>query len=141
MRVEDITKQSESQIQRAAVRWFRIVHRDIEPLFFSVPNGGYRCATTARIMKAEGQRAGVADLILLLPRQGYGALCIEMKTRKGRQSDEQKRFQEMCERYGSKYVICRSFEDFQREIRDYLGEKSSENANKLALAHFLDEGG
>lgn len=138
---KNLFEPSESQIQRACVRWFRITHQDIEPLFFSVPNGGYRMATTAKIMKAEGQRSGVADLILLLPRQGYGALCIEMKTRKGRQSDEQKRFQEMCERHGSKYVICRSFEDFQREIRDYLGEKSSENANKLALAHFLDEGG
>ena len=126
-------KMSESQIQKACVRWFRIVHRDIEPLFFSVPNGGYRCATTARIMKAEGQRAGVADLILLVPRQGYCALCIEMKTRKGYQSEAQKVFQEKAEEQGAKYVVCRSLDEFQKVIRWYLGEESSETAHNRSL--------
>lgn len=141
MRVEEITKQSESQIQRACVRWFRIVHRDIEPLFFSVPNGGYRCATTARIMKAEGQRAGVADLILLVPRQGYCALCIEMKTRKGYQSEAQKVFQEKAEEQGAKYVVCRSLDEFQKVIRWYLGEESSETANNRSLLRSIASNG
>ena len=133
MRINEVMKMSESQIQRACVHWFRIVHRDIEPLFFSVPNGGYRCATTARIMKAEGQRAGVADLILLVPRQGYCALCIEMKTRKGYQSEAQKVFQEKAEEYGAKYVVCRSLDEFQKVIRWYLGEESSETAHNRSL--------
>lgn len=134
-------KMSESQIQRAAVRWFRIVHRDIEPLFFSVPNGGYRCATTARIMKAEGQRAGVADLILLVPRQGYCALCIEMKTRKGYQSEAQKVFQEKAEEQGAKYVVCRSLDEFQKVIRWYLGEESSETAHNRSLLRSMASDG
>ena len=133
MRINEVMKMSESQIQKACVRWFRIVHRDIEPLFFSVPNGGYRCATTARIMKAEGQRAGVADLILLVPRQGYCALCIEMKTRKGYQSEAQKVFQEKAEEQGAKYVVCRSLDEFQKVIRWYLGEESSETAHNRSL--------
>lgn len=133
MRINEVMKMSESQIQKACVRWFRIVHRDIEPLFFSVPNGGYRCATTARIMKAEGQRAGVADLILLVPRQGYCALCIEMKTRKGYQSEAQKVFQEKAEEQGAKYVVCRSLDEFQKIIRWYLGEESSETAHNRSL--------
>ena len=141
MRVEDITKQSESQIQRAAVHWFRIVPRDIEPLFFCVPNGGYRCATTARIMKAEGQRAGVADLILLVPRQGYCALCIEMKTRKGYQSEAQKVFQAKCEEYGAKYVVCRSLDEFQKVVRWYLGEEKSETAHNRSLLRSFCSGG
>lgn len=134
-------KMSESQIQKACVRWFRIVHRDIEPLFFSVPNGGYRCATTARIMKAEGQRAGVADLILLVPRQGYCALCIEMKTRKGYQSEAQKVFQEKAEEQGAKYVVCRSLDEFQKVIRWYLGEESSETAHNRSLLRSMASGG
>ena len=134
-------KMSESQIQRACVRWFRIVHRDIEPLFFSVPNGGYRCATTARIMKAEGQRAGVADLILLVPRQGYCALCIEMKTRKGYQSEAQKVFQEKAEEQGAKYVVCRSLDEFQKIIRWYLGEESSEMAHNRSLLRSMASDG
>jgi len=132
---------TESQIQRACVRWFRLQYPEIEPLFFSVPNGGYRMATTAKIMKAEGQRAGVADLILLLPRQGYGALCIEMKRGKGRQSDAQKEFQRLCDQHGQKYVVCRSLEDFMREVREYLGGEYAENANKRVLRRFLASGG
>ena len=132
---------TESQIQRACVRWFRYQYPEIEPLFFSVPNGGYRMATTAKIMKAEGQRAGVADLILLLPRQGYGALCVEMKCGKGRQSEAQKEFQRLCDQYGQKYVVCRSLEDFMREVREYLGGEAEEKANKRALRSFLSSGG
>lgn len=141
MRINEVMKMSESQIQRACVRWFRIVHRDIEPLFFSVPNGGYRCATTARIMKAEGQRAGVADLILLVPRQGYCALCIEMKTRKGYQSEAQKVFQEKAEEQGAKYVVCRSLDEFQKVIRWYLGEESSETAHNRSLLRSMASDG
>ena len=40
--------------------------------------------------KAEGLVAGVSDLILLVSRGGFGALCIELKTPKGRQSAAQK---------------------------------------------------
>ena len=131
---------TESQIQRACVKWFRLQFPEIEPLFFSVPNGGYRMATTAKIMKAEGQRAGVADLILLLPRQCYGALCIEMKRGKGRQSEAQKEFQRLCDLHGQKYVVCRSLEDFMREVREYLGVGYTENANKCVLRRFLASG-
>ena len=97
-------------------------------------------ATTAKIMKAEGQRAGVADLILLLPRQCYGALCIEMKRGKGRQSEAQKEFQRLCDQHGQKYVVCRSLEDFMREVREYLGVGYTENANKCVLRRFLASG-
>lgn len=113
-------QQIESHIQRACVAWFRLQYRDIEPLFFSVPNGGYRMAATARMMKAEGQRAGVADLILLVPRKGYASLCIEMKTAKGRQSESQKTFERLATENGNKYVVCRSFDEFRKVIDEYM---------------------
>lgn len=71
-------------------------------------------------MREEGARAGVADLILLIPKGGYASLCIEMKTAKGKQSDAQIVFMELARKMHNKYVICRSFDDFQKEVNEYL---------------------
>ena len=45
--------QTESQIQKDCVKWFREKYLTIEPLFFAVPNGGARNAWTDKIMKDE----------------------------------------------------------------------------------------
>ena len=102
--------QTESQIQKDFVRWFRARYESIEPLFFAVGNGGARNVWTAKIMKDEGVRAGVADLILLVPKKGYASLCIEMKKPGGRVSDSQKAFKTAAEGFKNKYVVCYSFE-------------------------------
>jgi hypothetical protein len=44
-----------------------------------------------------------------------------MKTPVGRQSDSQKEWQKIiCENGEYKYVVCRSLDDFIREVDDYL---------------------
>ena len=71
-------------------------------------------------MKEEGQLAGVSDLIFLHRTKQYGALLIEMKTPKGKQSDKQEEWQALIEPEGYKYVVCHSLEEFQTEIETYL---------------------
>ena len=115
-------RHEESKIQIQCKRWFDIQHKKNRKLLFAVPNGGHRGIVEAKIMKGEGVEAGVADMILLLPSPlGYHALCIEFKTAKGRQSENQKIFQEVAEANGYRYVIVRSIEDFIQEIKNYLG--------------------
>ena len=87
---------------------------------FAIPNGGRRDKTTAAKLKAEGVLAGVADLILLKSNAYYGALLIEMKTRVGRQADTQREWQKLIENDGYHYVVCRSLDDFMREVNQYL---------------------
>lgn len=113
---------SESQIQKQCVAWFRQAYPTIEPLFFAVPNGGARNAWTAKIMKDEGVRAGVADLILQVPMNGFASLQIEMKTPTGKQSNSQRTYERLVTKMKSKYVVCRSLEDFQKAVREYLGQ-------------------
>jgi hypothetical protein len=84
------------------------------------PNGGKRNAREAKRFKDMGTRPGFPDLILLYSASGYSYLAIEMKTPIGTQSDYQKDYQKLIEMTGAKYVICRSFDDFRREIKDYL---------------------
>ena len=110
----------ESQIQRASVKWFRLQYRQFRNLLFSVPNGGCRNPIEAKIMKAEGVVPGVSDLILLVSRKGFNSLCMECKTDKGSQSENQLIWQADCEANGNKYVIFRSVDEFINIVNEYL---------------------
>lgn len=111
----------EHRIQCACVRWFNVQYPKLHGRLFAVPNGGRRDATTAAKLKAEGVVPGVADLVLLISNRDYGALLIEMKTPKGRQSDSQKKWEKtVCANAEYKYVVCRSLDDFICEVDSYL---------------------
>lgn len=110
----------ESRIQRACVAWFRLQYPELAMLLFAVPNGGARRKIEGAIIKAEGTMRGVADLLLLFPAKRCHGLCIEMKSPTGRQQPSQKLWQRKAEWAGYRYVICRSLDDFRREIADYL---------------------
>lgn len=115
-------RHNESKLQQSCVRYFRYAYPQYAHLLFAVPNGGYRNAKEASILKQEGVVAGVSDLILLVPKNGKGALCIEMKTRTGAQRASQKVWQEEVEKAGNEYVIVRSFDQFRDVISSYIGE-------------------
>lgn len=113
----------EHKLQAACVRWYRLQYPKMKHNLFSVPNGGKRDAVTAAKLKEEGALAGVADLILLKSNRFYGALLIEMKTKTGRQSDMQKEWQQKITNDGYKYIVVRSLEEFQSEVKSYLSEE------------------
>lgn len=110
----------ESKIQQQFVKWFRLQYPQLALLLFAVPNGGARRRVEAAIMKAEGTTAGVADLILLFPSKQYHGLCIEMKSKNGRQRPSQKMWQERVEWAGYKYVIARSLDEAIYEVNTFL---------------------
>jgi hypothetical protein len=112
----------ESNIQKAFVTWFRLQFPEYALNLTSVPNGGARRRKEAAIMKAEGVTAGAADILLLVPRGGYGVLGIEFKTleKSSRQSQAQKRWQEAFEKVGNKYAIARTFDEAVEVVRNYL---------------------
>lgn len=108
----------ESKLQITCVKYFRLKYPKL--LLFSVPNGGRRGVIEASIMKSEGVTAGVADLCLLYPSNGFHALFIEMKIDKGKQSLSQIQFELYCIDKNYKYVICRSLDDFIKAVTEYL---------------------
>ena len=116
-------RNEEHNIQVACVQWFRYAHSSLSPLLFAVPNGGQRNVIVAAKLKAEGVVAGVSDLLLLVPNRDYHALCIEMKSAKGRQKENQKAWQKEVEKQGYKYAVCRSLDEFTNTINNYLNER------------------
>ena len=108
------------------MRWFSLTHPRLRGRLFAVPNGGRRDAVTGARLKAEGVTPGVADLILLRSNRRYGALLVEMKTARGRQSPSQRRWQQLVsENEEYRYVVCRSVDDFRREVEAYLAEEAA----------------
>lgn len=115
------TRHIEDELQIACVNWFSYQHQQLATLLHHSPNGGKRDAREAARFKAMGVRPGFPDLILLHPSSGYHFLCIEMKTKTGKQSDYQKDYQQRVEAEGGKYVVCRTLEGFIAEVNAYLG--------------------
>ena len=110
----------EEELQTACLKWFRLQYPKMEKVLVANPNGGSRNFLEACNMKRAGVTAGVADLTLYCKNRFYGTLLIEMKTPKGRQQESQKAWQKEVEKYGQHYVVCRSLEDFMREVKEYL---------------------
>lgn len=112
---------AESTLQIHCVDMFRKwMHPNLAPMLFAVPNGGRRDKITGAILKREGALAGVSDLLLLVPNTHYHGLCLEAKTKEGRQSESQKEWQKQVENQGYKYAIFRSEEDFIQIVEQYL---------------------
>lgn len=112
----------ESDIQQACIRWFKVHYPTLaqEGMLFHIANEGIRLGGMGARTKREGVVKGVADLCLAIPMHGYGALYIEMKRPHCYQTPEQKAWQANVEKYGNKYVVCRSVEEFAIEVTRYL---------------------
>ena len=121
---------TERASQRALVEWWFHTHKLYGlPKFalFAVPNGQIlRGDDKARAiqmtsMKLEGFRNGVPDLMLAVPKGYYNGLFIELKTRTGIVSAEQKAFIEYLNLACYKAEVCRSTELAIEAIQTYLG--------------------
>jgi len=109
---------SEDKIQQECWMWFTntfgLKHHKPRLKMYAVPNGGKRDPVTAARLKATGVTKGVADTIVMYP--GGINVYVEMKTKTGYQSDEQKEFEAYCKEYDHPYFVCRSLEEFEHLV-------------------------
>jgi hypothetical protein len=113
-------KHLESRLQQNCIKWFRYCYPQYDKVMFAVPNGGARTAREAAIFKHEGVVPGVSDLVLLVAKNDFNALLIELKIGMNKQSKKQKEFQKQAEKYKNKYVLVYSFDEFMKEVENYL---------------------
>ena len=134
----DMIVPSESAEQRRLVVWVNNMSNRVPALglFYAVPNGGSRRPVEARIMKAEGIRAGVPDICLPWPAGGHPALYIELKrrafaldeknaTRWGTIAPEQIGWLTRLRQAGHHAVVCRGAEHAISTIEAYLAVDTS----------------
>lgn len=113
-------KQNESKLQIACVKWFDLQYPHLKYNLFAIPNEGARTPANGARMKAQGRRAGVADMFFAMYGKGFHGMFIEFKADKGKQNENQKAFEKAVTTTGYKYEVVRSFDEFKSLIEDYL---------------------
>ncbi len=116
----------ESIMQQNLIVWWRAACRGFgiqETLLFAVGNGHRRDVVAAAILKREGLRAGVSDLILAVPRRGIPGMYLELKVPGGVLSADQKAFISAVSTQGYDARVCYSFDDAVTTITSYLSVK------------------
>ena len=110
---------SEHDLQVVCVRWARLQYPKL--IVFAIPNGAWCGYKQGRKLVAEGMQKGIPDLCIALPRKGYHGLFIEMKAgKRGVVRDEQTEMMIKLKEAGYCCAVCRSFEQFQSIVDNYI---------------------
>ena len=113
---------TESQEQKSLFEWWRAYSRHMPLVMLHIPNGGARNAVTGARMKAEGVMAGVPDILLAAPRQGFHGLWIELKRQKGgKVSEAQEGVIARLRQAGYRVEVCKGWTAARDAIENYLG--------------------
>ncbi len=137
-------RHEEDSLQMQCIAWFEFQFPALRRLLHHSPNGGKRNIREAVRFKRMGVQAGFPDLVLMVARGDFHALCVELKTKDGRQSAEQKDMQERLEAQGFRYIIVRSLPEFISLICNYLQGAESSDGNSGDIregARCRDNGG
>ena len=89
-------------------------------LLFAVPNGGHRNKVAASKLKAEGVKPGVPDYLLPVRSGEFAGLAIELKTRTGCASREQKQWIADLRAQGWRAEVCRGWEQAWAVLREHV---------------------
>lgn len=110
---------TEQQIQAACVLWFWNTYPQYRMRLHCNNNNSFN-RVAGNIAKSMGVVAGVSDMELLW--DGGRVIFIEFKTEKGTQSEEQKKFADMCIGLGHMYLVIHSLNEFKKLICQVIGQ-------------------
>jgi len=106
---------AEDALQIAVADFLRVALLPGTP-WTSIEHAGRMTPQQGAVRKAKGVRRGLPDLIIW----NDGAThCIELKTKTGVQSAEQRAFQSEITDQGACYRVCRSVEDVETALREW----------------------
>ena len=109
---------SENRIIQECFIWHHNTYPDKRGLFFKIKNDGLKNLRTAISDKATGLIHGVADTCLIHKGKAF---FFEFKTDKGKQSESQKKWQEIINNDGGFYCIINSLDEFKNLINMIYG--------------------
>lgn len=104
---------NETQIQRQILDWLVIQEKQGKLWYTRLQNNAIR---NGHPVKNKHSKTGLADIMILI--QGV-ILFMEVKSKRGKQTDNQKDFQQAVKKHGKQiYVIVRSLEEAIREVEN-----------------------
>lgn len=98
---------------------------------FHIPNGGARNPREGAHLKRQGVRRGVPDLCIPVSRGVYHSLYIEMKTLKGRPTQEQKEWISALREFGHCAYVCKGADAAIKLIDMYFNLEEGNKINDL----------
>lgn len=113
-------KNTEHLEQSALISWFRTQYPLMSNCLWAIPNGGVRHIKTAMKLKKEGVLAGVSDLFLMIPKNEFHGLFLEMKAIGGKVQPNQVQFINLAKTMGYQAEVCFGFQDAKEKIQKYL---------------------
>lgn len=116
--VARLRKSVEHTEQVKLVQRVRAFYPDV--IIAAIPNGGNRPASERVRLHSEGVLAGMPDIIVTEPANGFNGLFIEMKTSTGVQSKEQIIIQAKLNQRGYLCVVAKSATEGFNIIEGYL---------------------
>ena len=119
---------SEAMEQEAFIQWCEWQQRKYPELklIFHIPNGGSRNRLEAIHLKRQGVKAGVPDLCLPVPRNGFHGLYIEMKYGKNKTTEKQEEWLKALKEQGYFVAVCYGAYEAEQVIIKYLQIQDTE---------------
>lgn len=117
-------KLTERQQQQRVVKWAQEYETELPELklLYHVPNERKCSPQQGRQLKLMGVKSGIPDLCLPVARAGFHGLYIEMKSEKGRVSENQKFWIENLTVQGFQTAVCHSWLEAVQVLENYLTE-------------------
>jgi hypothetical protein len=124
-----MTRHTESNEQIAAMDWLREQHPHIAEHTMHIGNERKASYFAGFIMK-KGVLKGASDLFMAWPLNGFHGLFIEVKSKIGKPTLEQKAFIERMRIVGYRAEICYGAEEVINTMQEYFIQKgTSESSN------------
>jgi hypothetical protein len=98
---------------------------DLEPFCFHVGNERKCTPQAGRLLKRKGVKAGVSDNFVMIPRNGYHGLIVELKENDGKLTAQQSEFLFNMNSQGYQALAVWGFDAAKAVILAYLGESVS----------------
>lgn len=116
-----VRKLFEHTMQVKVVQYVRTFYPEV--MILSIPNGSGTTARNRLALYAEGLLPGVPDLFIPEARKGFHGLWIEMKTKEGIESKQQKSIRSNLERNGYLCYVARCEQTAINIIEAYLEQE------------------
>lgn len=116
-----VKRHTESNEQIAAMDWLRAQYPNIALHTLHIGNERKASYYAGYIMKRMGVLKGASDLFMAWPSGGFHGLFIEVKSKIGRPSAEQKAFLQRMKDVGYRAEICYGAEEVISTMKDYIG--------------------
>ena len=116
-----VKRHTESNEQIAAMDWLRAQHPKLAEYTLHIGNERKASHFAGYIMKRMGVLKGASDLFMAFPCGGYHGLFIEVKSKIGKPTPEQKAFLDRMAKVGYMTRVCYGADEVINTMKEYIG--------------------